>query len=344
MTKICLVVVWMGRLNDSFYLWKESVRNNPTIDVYFITDQEEPDDCPDNLFFIKRSLSEVRETFEKRLGMRIWLKSAYKLCDYKPIWWMLIEDRIGSYDFYGHCDVDLIFGDIRHFLTEDFLEKYDKIFDCGYLILYRNTEENKYMFQKSVLKDNMAYPYTKVFKNGFACYFDEFMGMSILSWKYHPGYYDQTTEAYLQDFSWKRLDFNSYITHSSFVFHVKDGKIYEINVDEDGVIVESLSANYLGREMLLAHIQKRDMVIDSKLFEKGGTKDYWIFPNRFSSKMPEGRLYSEEEKKAYAELIEKMDNERRRNNLKRGGIFKYIPHYFITRKIHKFIRTEKGYF
>ena len=32
-----------------------------------------------------------------------------------------------GYDFWGHCDMDLIWGDIRNFITEDVLSKYDKI-------------------------------------------------------------------------------------------------------------------------------------------------------------------------------------------------------------------------
>lgn len=344
MKKICLIVAWMGPFNDSFRLWMESVRWNETIDFYMITDQEPLENTPDNLFFVKKTLPQVKKIFEEKLGMKVCLKQPYKLCDFKPVWWMLVEDKLADYDFYGHCDVDLIFGDIRKFLTEEFLDKYDKIFDCGYLILYKNTEENKYMFKKSVLKENMAYPYTKVFKTDFACYFDEFMGMSILSWKYHPGYYDQTTEAYLQDFSWKRLDFNSYITKKSFIFHVKDGKVFEIIVDEDGQISDNLSAEYEGREMLLAHIQKRKMEIDPELLKEGGTKDFWIYPNRFSSKKPEGPLYTQKEKDDYAELIRISDNERRKKNLIRGGLIHYIPHFLITRKIRKFIRAEKGYF
>lgn len=344
MNKICLIVAWMGPFNDSFFLWMESVRKNPSIDFYVVTDQKETEGKPQNLIFVKRTLSEVKKIFEEKLGMKICLKQPYKLCDFKPIWWMLIEDELKGYDFYGHCDVDLIFGDIRQFLDDEFLSKYDKYFDCGYLILYRNTEENRYMFKKSALKENMAYPYTRVFKTDFACYFDEFMGMSILSWQYKPGYYDQTTEAYIQDFSWKRLDFNSYITKKSLIFHVKDGKVYEINVDETGSIIEDLSDGYMGREILLAHIQKRKMEIDPGLLLPGGTDDYWIYPNKYSIKRPDGPLYTQKEKEEYAEAIRLRDNKRRKENLISGGIIHYIPHYLFTRRIRKFIRTQKGYF
>ena len=342
MKKICLIVVWMGPFQDSFDLWLDSVRKNNTIDFYIVTDQDAPAGCPSNVFFVKNTLEGVKKQFESALGMKIRLKKPYKLCDYKPIWWMLIGDKLKDYDFYGHCDVDLIFGDIRHFLTDDFLSQYDKYFDTGYFILYRNTEEMKNLYKRSVEKENAAYPYTKAFKTDFACYFDEFLGMSILNWQYNKGYVDQTKEDYIQDFSWKRLDFNSYITHKSFIFHWVDGKLYEINVDESGRIIEDLSDDYKGREMLLVHIQKRGMKIDLKT--DADRSDYWIYPNVYTSQKPEGELYSKDDLEAYAEKIRISDKKKQWKNLREYGIIQYIPHFLRTRKIRKFIITTKGYF
>ncbi len=344
MTKICLIVVWMGPFADTFPLWFDSAKRNTSIDFYIITDQNEPLLHADNVFYIRKTLSEVKNEFEKELRMRINLKRPYKLCDYKPIWWVLLGDKLNQYDFYGHCDVDLVFGDIRNFLTEKLLSEYDKIFDCGYFILYRNTDEMRRLYRRSVEKENTAYPYTKMAKNGFACYFDEFMGMSILSWKYHPGLVDQTKEDYLQDFSWKRLDFNSYITHKSFIFHVDNGKVYEINVDENGVISDDLSSEYKGKEFLLVHIQKRKMTINLDLNKEDELSDYWIYPNAYSKDMPTGPLYTKEQCDEYAEMIRVSDKRKQWKNLRRNGILQYIPHYLISRKIRKFIITEKGYF
>lgn len=344
MTKICLIVIWMGPFNDTFRLWFDSARRNSTIDFYVFTDQTDNLPNADNVIFIYKSLSDVKGEFEKELGLKINLKHPYKLCDYKPFWWILMGEKINQYDFYGHCDVDLVFGDIRHFLTEDLLQRYDKLFDCGYLILYRNTDEMRNLFKKSAQKDNMAYSYKKVVKTGYACYFDEFMGMSILNWKYHPGLVDQTKEEYLQDFSWKRLDFNSYITHKSFVFHIDNGKVYEINVDDNGIITDDLSSGYKGKEFLLVHIQKREMKINLDLSNEEALNDYWIYPNEYSKEMPKGILYTQEEKEAYAEKIRISDKKKQWKNLRKNGIIQYIPHYLISRKIKKFIRSEKGYF
>lgn len=344
MTRICLMVVWMGPFTKEYRLWLNSVEKNPTIDFYVITDQEKPVDCPSNVFYIKSSLKEVKAKFEENLGMKIRLERPYKLCDYKPIWWMLMDERLYNYDFYGHCDVDLVFGDLRHFLTEDFLSEYDKCFDTGYFILYRNNEEMRNLFRRSLDKDNAAYPYKKAFKTDFACYFDEFMGMSILSWQYKKGYVDQLKEDYIQDFSWKRLDFNSYITHKSFVIHWINGKLYRVEVDESGNIIEDLSNGNMGKELLLVHIQKRKMDICFNVDDKNEASDYWIYPNKYTREKPNGILYTEKEKAEYAEKIRISDRKKQWKNLKQYGIIQYIPHFLRTRKIRKFIRTEKGYF
>ena len=45
------------------------------------------------------------------------VNSPYKLCDYKPVYGLIFDEDLQDYDFWGHCDVDLIFGDIRKFIN-----------------------------------------------------------------------------------------------------------------------------------------------------------------------------------------------------------------------------------
>lgn len=344
MKKICLIAVWMGKFPDTYPLWFNSVKNNFSIDFYIVTDRQDYDYLAPNVTYIYHTLDEVKAIFEDEMGIKIRLRHPYKLCDYKPIWWTLIGDKLSEYDFYGVCDMDLIFGDIRNFLTDDFLSKYDSFFDCGNLLIYRNNDEMKYLYRKSVDKDNMAYPYTKMVKTDFACYFDEFLGMSILKWQYNPGLVDQTHEDYIQDFSWKRLDFNSYITHKSFVFHCVNNKVYEIEVDSSGQIAEDISNEYMGKEFLLVHIQKRKMDIELDMSDEKEISDYWIYPNKYSLQKPEGPLYSDKDCAEYAEMIRLSDREKQLARLKKYGVIQYIPHFFRVRRIRKFIINKKGYF
>lgn len=339
MKKICLLTVWMGKLPEYFWLWLATAKRNPTIDFFFITDNTGLE-SQENVHFIHMTMESVRERFEQTVGFPIKLKVPYKLCDYKPIYGRAFAEIVESYDFWGHCDIDIMFGDIRKFITDELLDQYDKIFDAGYFILYRNCDEINSLYERSIEKDNMAYPYTKAFRSQFACYFDEYMGMSILGWKYCNVFRDQLEEKVVQDFSWQRLNFQSYISEESFVFQWKDGRIYRYLCDENGRLLPKQQPE----EYLLAHIQKRKMEIafsEKELFEK---KEFWIVPNRYQLDKPEGELYTESQRKKYAELIQRQDQKRSIKNLKSYGLIDYVLHFMRSRRIRKWIIDEKKFF
>ena len=58
------------------------------------------------------------------LAKRIWslfdfeisLERPYKLCDFRPAFGEIFADELAGYDFWGHSDLDLIFGQIREHL------------------------------------------------------------------------------------------------------------------------------------------------------------------------------------------------------------------------------------
>ena len=66
------------------------------------------------------------------------LDEPQKLCDYKPAYGEAFSDHLAGYDFWGHCDIDLIWGDIRKFVTEDILDTNERIFGRGHLTLMKN--------------------------------------------------------------------------------------------------------------------------------------------------------------------------------------------------------------
>ena len=339
MKKICLLTVWMGKMPENFWLWKMTAKRNSTIDFYLITDNEELAD-EDNIHFLYMNMEQVRDRFEKITGFPIKLKVPYKLCDYKPLYGKAFPEIVDKYDFWGHCDIDLLFGDIRKFITEDMLEQYDKVLECGWFILYRNCESMNNLYKKSLDKDNMAYPYNKAFRNQYACYFDEYMGMSILGWQYCKVFRDQLEEKIAQDFSWQRLNFQSYITGENFVFHWKDGRLYRVLCDETGkVLEESEPAEYM-----LVHIQKRKMDITFSKEELEEKNEFWIVPNQYQLGKPNRKLYTEKQKQEYAKEIHKQDRQRSIKNLRTYGLIEYIPHFIRSRRIRKWIIREKKFF
>jgi hypothetical protein len=58
---------------------------------------------------------------------------------------MIYAEYIQEYDFWGHCDIDIVWGHIRSFIDESILQKYQIISSrpgriSGHFCLYRNQE------------------------------------------------------------------------------------------------------------------------------------------------------------------------------------------------------------
>ena len=76
-----------------------------------ITDIKEKYDYPDNVKVINMSFTELRKKVQSCFDFKIYLGKPYKLCDYKCAYGLIFEEYIKNYDFWGHCDLDCIYGD-----------------------------------------------------------------------------------------------------------------------------------------------------------------------------------------------------------------------------------------
>ena len=168
---ICLIVPYFGKLPSYINLFLKSVEFNPTIDICFFTDDEVNIKSP-NLMVIKSSLAEIKARIEKVLGFKINLEKPYKLCDYRPVFGLAFADYLKDYDFWGYCDIDLVFGDIRKFITSEILDNYDKVYQHGHLTLNKNNDEVNHEFMSSFGID-----YKKVFTSNINFVFDELSGI-----------------------------------------------------------------------------------------------------------------------------------------------------------------------
>ena len=126
MKKIALVIPYFGKFNNYYHLWMESAKCNKTVDFHIYTDQQV--EASGNIKVHQTSLSEISNLTVRKLSKILednnfcnikvcGVKSPYKLCDYKPIYGLIFDEDLQDYDFWGHCDVDLIFGDIRKFIN-----------------------------------------------------------------------------------------------------------------------------------------------------------------------------------------------------------------------------------
>src|SRR5262245_695895 len=178
---IRLVVCYFGEFPPYFQCVLRSCAFNPDIDWLIFTDHAAPQNTSSNVQLRKTSLAELRSVFSNKLGFEVALDRPRQLCNMKPAFGYIFESALANYEFWGHCDLDMIFGDVRKFLNKDILSSYDRILDLGHLCLYRNTEKvNRYF----MLEAPGVPQYKQVFQQGIEMAFDEWQGIYRI-FRYH---------------------------------------------------------------------------------------------------------------------------------------------------------------
>lgn len=133
---------YFGKWPEWINLYIESCKYNPTIDWIFFTDCGEPDNKAENVKYVSMSLDEISRLISIKTGVRISLDNAYKLCDFKELYGMIFEDYTKGYDYFGFGDIDVIYGNIRKFVTDDIMEydaiSFNKNHVSGHFFLMKN--------------------------------------------------------------------------------------------------------------------------------------------------------------------------------------------------------------
>jgi hypothetical protein len=170
--KIILITCWYGEYPWYLPYYLHSCSYNSNIDFVIITDNtDEIPNLPKNVKIIFKILPDIISATSEKLNFKINIDYPYKLCDFKPAYGFIFPELIKGYDFWGHCDLDIIYGDIRSFFTSELLENYDYLsvrhdYTTGCFGLYRNIDFMNNFFQKS--KD-----YKKIFSDSKHYCFDE---------------------------------------------------------------------------------------------------------------------------------------------------------------------------
>lgn len=169
---IALIICYFGKLPWYFNYFVHTCKYNSSIDFIIITDNQNwINDLPPNVIVVYKTLDEINSLAEKKLGFSTEIKEGYKLCDFKPVYGFLFPELLDGYDFWGHGDIDIIFGDIRNFITDEILKNHELIsvrhdYITGYFLLFRNNTKMNTLFMKS--KD-----YKKVLSSSIHYCFDE---------------------------------------------------------------------------------------------------------------------------------------------------------------------------
>lgn len=87
-----------------------------------------------------------------------------KVWDYRCALGLLYERELKGYDYWGHMDFDMVFGDVTKFLPDSSLKMVDvfsghNTYVCGCFSLYKNIAEVNNLFKKDPNRiDNMTNP------------------------------------------------------------------------------------------------------------------------------------------------------------------------------------------
>lgn len=252
MHKIVLLIAYFGPLPAYSRVFFETLRANPKLELILITDQTLTN-VPENVKVWNMSFSALRDQIQSKFDFPICLDRPYKLCDYKPAYGYIFEEALRDCTFWGHCDLDMVLGDVLRFLPESVLDSYDKIYQLGHLCLYRNTQENNRRFMQPGGMD-----YRQVFTTPVICVFDEIIGMHKKFEILGIPAYNARDCADISPWYYRFLRVESHLTPEQKVnfnyprqlFYCEDGHVYRAAQTDVGIVRDEF--NYL-------HFQKRDL-------------------------------------------------------------------------------------
>lgn len=253
MKRIAIIICWFGPLPDMFPLWCKSCAANPSVDWLLFTDQD-PAQVPDNVHVHRTAFAELGVLARRKLDFPdLSLETPYKLCDYKVMYGVIFEDWLKEYDFWGYCDLDMVFGDLRGFFTDEMLDRYDKLLSCGHLSLYRNTPEVNARY----LLSGGKFSAEEVMRSPWNFAFDEWRGIFRI---YRQNNFPMYEEVPYADISWTHKRFSLHRRSSSKyctpapdykrqVFYYEGGRIFRAYLDGNGEVCSD--------QFLYIHLMKR---------------------------------------------------------------------------------------
>jgi len=148
---IALILPYYGNLPIWFRAFLRSCASNSTLTWLIVTDLRYDGELPDNVLFKSMSKSEFRQLAFGKTGIAHDLSNPHKLCDFKPMYGHIFEDYLDDYNYWGHCDMDIIWGNMSSFLSNINYSSYDilstrKHAISGHFTLYRNKHEINHFY------------------------------------------------------------------------------------------------------------------------------------------------------------------------------------------------------
>lgn len=315
--KVLIICAYFGKLPEYIQVWLNSCNYNKEFNWMVVTDDETKNlIIPSNVTFLKMNLDEIKKLILEKTELHYNNDTPYKLCDFKPIYGKIFEDFLIEYTHWGHCDLDMIYGDLSKYINNDILTKYDRIYNHGHLTIYRNDKEVNDRYKLN----NPYFNYKYILENKKHYGFDESRGIPRLYKYYNIKYYEK-----ISDFA----DINSKFSHfttlrdytSKQCFYWENGKIFRAISKNNKIEV---------KEFMYIHFQKRNMPIN---FNNYNDKTNIYITNRgFFKKENNCFKFEELNKRNYIEEV------KRRFNYNKARICGLINTIFVFNEMPNFLK------
>lgn len=224
--RVKIISIYYGKFPSWFELWLLSCSYNSEFDFLIITDQMYNGVIPKNVEIKQMQWEILQQCFSHAAGMPVVLEKPYKLCDYRPLYGLAFEEMLRGYDFWGHCDLDMIFGNLKEFITEEILAQYDRVGMYGALTLYKNKSEINSLFKKR----GASFSWKTVFSNSENFIFDEMPGMNCICLTQNVKWYKDIHRSDIDTYL-KRMGADLIVGHEIFTWERGIAKHYYIQND-----------------------------------------------------------------------------------------------------------------
>lgn len=268
--KIAIICPYFGELPENIMYTIKSMEYNANLDWFIFTDNNNFSNKKEaNINFINISFEELKKIVYDKVGTT--LRSIYKLCDYKVLYGKIFEDYIINYDFWGYCDLDMVFGDVQKFIDEnDLLNNYDKIFDLGHFSIIKNEKNINEIYMK-------FYEYREILNSKYIYVLDESYKnhISINELLEKDNYKVYRNRECIADIKYQ---FKNFYTKNS-----KKSKFQYIKFEHGKLYLKDLINMKYNKEIVYAHFQKRKF---SNYEIQKNIKCFYITPKGFISYYP----------------------------------------------------------
>ena len=150
---LIMLIPYFGQWPEWMDLFVESCKWNQSVHWRIYTDCPEPENKADNVDYVHLSFEDYKALVCERLGIAFDPPTPYKLCDLRPSLAYIHEQDVDGFPFFGYGDIDVVYGNIRLFYTDDVLARSNVLSThperlSGHFAVLRNTPVFRCAFER----------------------------------------------------------------------------------------------------------------------------------------------------------------------------------------------------